>query len=91
MQRRQRFEEDLKVAARERAGDLGIDIVCHFQHFIAIGFAGFGEKNADSAPVISPEGGRVTVRVVRTDEELMMARSVKRLLALDEPSGRAGT
>ena len=32
--------------------------------------------------VISPEAGRVTVRVIRTDEELMIARSVCRVLEL---------
>jgi len=35
--------------------------------------------NAMSAPVISNEGSRVTVRVIRTDEELMIARSVLRV------------
>jgi acetate kinase len=34
--------------------------------------------NAETAPVISVTGGRVTVRVIRTDEELMIARSVLR-------------
>jgi acetate kinase len=35
-------------------------------------------RNAESAPVISAPAGRVTVRVIRTDEELMIARSVLR-------------
>jgi acetate kinase len=38
-------------------------------------------RNARNAAIISAEGGRVAVRVIRTDEELMMARSVARLLA----------
>jgi acetate kinase len=33
-------------------------------------------RNAENAPVISAPTGRVTVRVIRTDEELMIARSV---------------
>jgi acetate kinase len=37
-------------------------------------------RNAENAAVISAEGGRVTVRVIRTDEELMIARSVRRIL-----------
>jgi len=37
-------------------------------------------RNAKSAAVISREAGRVTVRVIRTDEELMIARSVCRAL-----------
>ncbi|HEX7618864.1 MAG TPA: acetate/propionate family kinase [Verrucomicrobiae bacterium] len=37
-------------------------------------------RNADNAPVISNDSSRVTVRVIRTDEELMIARSVCRLL-----------
>jgi acetate kinase len=37
-------------------------------------------RNAQNAAVISPDAGRVTVRVIRTDEERMIARSVCRLL-----------
>jgi acetate kinase len=36
-------------------------------------------RNAKTAEVISTEASRITVRVIRTDEELMMARSVSRL------------
>jgi len=39
-------------------------------------------RNARSAPLISPDRGRVRVRVIRTDEELMIARSVTRFLKL---------
>lgn len=39
-------------------------------------------RNAKNAAVISPEAGRVRVRVIRTDEELMIARSVVRVLGL---------
>ena len=35
-------------------------------------------RNATNAPLISRDAGRVTVRVIRTDEELMIARSVVR-------------
>jgi acetate kinase len=41
-------------------------------------------RNAKNASVISTDGGRVAVRVIRTDEELMIARSVVRLLGLDD-------
>jgi acetate kinase len=34
--------------------------------------------NEETAPVISTSASRVTVRVIRTDEELMIARSVLR-------------
>jgi len=37
-------------------------------------------RNAESAPLISTDAGRVAVRVIRTDEELMIARSVCRML-----------
>ena len=37
-------------------------------------------RNAAHAPVISPEGGPVTVRVLRTDEDLMIARHTRELL-----------
>ena len=39
-------------------------------------------SNAESAGVISTEASRATVRVIRTDEELMIARSVCRVLGL---------
>src|SRR5437870_2000735 len=39
-------------------------------------------RNADNAPVISAPIARVTVRIIRTDEELMIARSVCRILGL---------
>ena len=39
-------------------------------------------RNAESAGVISADASRVAVRVIRTDEELMIARSVSRLLSL---------
>ncbi len=42
-------------------------------------------RNAENATVISKERAGVTVRVIRTDEELQMARTVRALLA----SGRA--
>ena len=38
-------------------------------------------RNAKTAGVISTNAGRVRVRVIRTDEELMIARSVCRILA----------
>jgi acetate kinase len=37
-------------------------------------------RNTENAPVISAQTGRVTVRVIRTDEELMIARSTCRLI-----------
>ena len=39
-------------------------------------------RNAAHAAVISTDASRVTVRVIRTDEELMIARSVSRVLSL---------
>jgi acetate kinase len=47
-----------------------------------LGFLGIGvdrRLNARNAAVISGRNGRVTVRVIRTDEECMIARSVYRL------------
>jgi len=46
-----------------------------------VGFLGIemnAEGNAANAPLISSGAGRVQVRVIRTDEELMIARSVLR-------------
>jgi acetate kinase len=39
-------------------------------------------QNAKNAPLISQGAGHVRVRVIRTDEELMIARSVRRVLNL---------
>ena len=50
-----------------------------------LGFLGIElseERNTKSAPLISTDGGRVAVRVIRTDEEIMIARSVVRVLGL---------
>ena len=47
-----------------------------------LGFLGLEldpQRNAENAAVISPDNSRATVRVIRTDEELMIARSVCRL------------
>jgi acetate kinase len=48
-----------------------------------LGFLGIAldpRRNGAHAPVISPDGGAVTVRVLHTDEELMIARHTSRLL-----------
>ncbi len=50
-----------------------------------LGFLGIemdGRRNSKNAPVISRENGRVKVRMIRTDEDVMIARSVTRLLKL---------
>ncbi len=51
-----------------------------------LGFLGIElkhERNAENAALISPDGGHVAVRVIRTDEALMIARSVVHVLNLD--------
>jgi acetate kinase len=51
-----------------------------------LGFLGVGidaKRNLKSAPLISSTGGLVKVRVIRTDEEIMIARSVCRLLGMN--------
>ncbi len=53
-----------------------------------LGFLGLylsRRRNRAGAAVISNETSRVTVRVIRTDEELMIARSVTRVLRLARP------
>ncbi len=47
--------------------------------------------NAKNAPLISMPGGPVAVRVIRTDEEIMIARSVIRLLNLKPERTRSST
>ena len=58
-----------------------------------LGFLGIGldpGANSRNDPVISGPAGRVMVRVIRTDEELMIARSVHRTLGTAPPAVRAG-
>lgn len=53
-----------------------------------LGFLGIklnAECNTKNAALISTDDSRVAVRVVRTDEELMIARSVKRVIGLGAP------
>jgi acetate kinase len=56
-----------------------------------LGFLGLKldpKRNAKNAPLISSDASRVKVRVIRTDEELMIARSVTRLLKLASTQNR---
>jgi acetate kinase len=55
--------------------------ICHGLEFLGIHLN--NRRNAKNAPLISTDAGRVKVRVIRTDEELMIARSVFRVLHLD--------
>ena len=55
-----------------------------------LGFLGIElsrDRNANNAPLISPDAGRVRVRVIHTDEELMIARSVMRVLGIAARQG----
>ncbi|MBN1854660.1 MAG: acetate/propionate family kinase [Pirellulales bacterium] len=55
-----------------------------------LGFLGIEleeKRNAANAGVISPEAGRVCVRVIRTDEEWMIANTVCRILGLTRERG----
>lgn len=59
--------------------------ICH-----GLGFLGIDlneTHNAKNAPLISRAAGRVPVRVIHTDEELMIASSVTRLLDLGSGPG----
>jgi acetate kinase len=38
-------------------------------------------RNQHNAPVISTDGSPVTIRIIRTDEELMIAKLVSRLIS----------
>jgi acetate kinase len=50
--------------------------ICNGLNFLGIELD--ESRNAEAAPVISNNTSRVTVRVIRTDEELMIARSILR-------------
>jgi acetate kinase len=55
--------------------------ICEGLEFLGIEIA--AEQNAANAGVISLKSGRVTVRVIQTDEEQMIAKAVYRILDLD--------
>ncbi|HUK82676.1 MAG TPA: hypothetical protein VLZ12_08615 [Verrucomicrobiae bacterium] len=59
-------------ATRIRAG------ICDGMAFLGIELD--EQRNAANAPVISRDGGRVSVRIIHTDEELMIARTGLRCL-----------
>lgn len=68
------------------AGGIGENSAVARQRICAgLGFLGIElseDRNARNAPLISTDAGRVAVRVIRTDEELMIARSVMRALGM---------
>jgi acetate kinase len=47
------------------------------------------DRNADNASLISPDDGQVAVRVIRTNEELMIAKTVYRVLGITEVGSAA--
>jgi acetate kinase len=69
----------------ENAPDIR-DRICEGLGFLGVELD--AKRNAVNAPVISSRAGRVKVRVLRTDEELMIARSVARVLQIG-PSRRS--
>jgi acetate kinase len=59
-----------------------------------LGFLGIElseSRNVETAGVISTDASRATVRVIRTDEDLMIARSVCRILGLGMASAKSET
>ena len=54
--------------------------ICHGLGFLGIEL--HQTRNAKNAQLISRDAGRVKIRVIHTDEELMIARSVARVLNL---------
>ena len=57
--------------------------ICHELGFLGIELD--ESRNTKNASLISTDSGRVAVRVIRTDEELMIARSTIRVLGLGAP------
>ena len=59
-----------------------------------LGFLGIElseSRNAETAGVISTDASRATVRVIRTDEDLMIARSVRRIIGLGIAGAKSET
>jgi len=53
--------------------------ICHGLEFLGLELD--AERNDRHAPIISRDGSRVVVRVMKTDEDLMIARHVRHLLS----------
>jgi acetate kinase len=53
--------------------------ICHGLEFLGLGLD--AERNDRHGPIISRDGSRVVVRVMKTDEDLMIARHVRHLLS----------
>jgi acetate kinase len=73
----------------ERAAEVRSEICANLEF---LGIAIDGDSNARNADVISASGGACVVRVVQTDEDLMIARHTGRLLAATQmrsPQGAA--
>lgn len=60
--------------------------ICHGLEFLGIGLS--QKRNLRNAALISTDAGRVRVRVIRTNEEIMIARSVTRILKLGSTRNR---
>jgi acetate kinase len=65
------------------------DRICDGLSFLGIEIE--EKRNAASEGVISTDGNRVTVRVIRTDEDLMIARSARGILKTDTASEKSTT
>jgi acetate kinase len=59
---------DIRTSICEGLGFLGIELE--------------EKRNSNNAPLISTDNGKAAVRVIRTDEELMIAKTVSRILKL---------
>jgi acetate kinase len=60
--------------------------ICEGLAFLGIALS--ESRNAETAAVISTDASRATVRVIRTDEDLMIARSVSSMLETDAGNGK---
>jgi acetate kinase len=61
----------------ERAAQVRAEVCCGLEH---LGVALDGERNAQHAPVISAGSSACTVRIVPTDEDLMIARHTRQVV-----------
>ena len=72
------------------AGGIGENVpvvrarICGELNFLGIELS--PQRNAENETLISPDGARVSVHVMRTDEEFMIAKSVTRVLQLQTPN-----
>jgi acetate kinase len=74
------FTPTAGVPVSARSGDLDPGLRWYLARTEGLDAKRFNERNAANEAVVSPVASRVTVRVIHTDEEYMIGKTVCRIL-----------